>query len=73
MFNLVVPKHFCMNSNPEIIIDKSSDRFEEPSGGDVSVHTSHCADLQVIDLKSGGDVSVHTSYCIDLRMWSQMR
>jgi len=37
------------------------------------VHTSHCADLQVIDLKSGGDVSVHTSYCIDLRMRSQMR
>ena len=29
MFNLVVPKHFYMISNPVIIIDKSSDRFEE--------------------------------------------
>ena len=42
MFNLVVPKHFYMNSNPVIVI-VTSHRFEELSGGDVSVHTSHCA------------------------------
>ena len=47
VFNLVVPKHFYMYSNPERIIDKSSDRFEEPSGGDVSVHSPHRADLRM--------------------------
>ena len=73
MFNLVVPKHFYMYSNPERIIDKSSDRFEQPSGGDVSMHTSYRVNLHVIDLKSGGDASEHTSYCFDLRMWSQTR
>ena len=65
MFNLVVPKHFYMNSSPVIIIDKLSDRFGEPSGEDVSVHTSYCVNLQLIDLKSGGD--------FDFRMWLQTR
>ena len=72
MFNLVVPKHFYMNSSP-VIIDNLSDRFGEPSGEDVSVHTSYCVNLQVMDFRSGGDASEHTSYCFDLRMWSQTR
>ena len=37
----------CTVTQKELSIAKSSDRFEEPSGGDVSVHTSHRVDLRM--------------------------
>ena len=77
MFNLVVPKHFYMNSNPVIVI-VTSHRFEELSGGDVSVHTSHCAnsillheehcatqDIVVDVMTKALDGSLHEKHAVD--------